>query len=409
MSVSHRELTPQLRAQYIEAQRRKIEERYHRFQRNSEVGLCSCGTPLHLGRHLLYPLLASPDTCLLPVLGSSALHINGFETRRFSTMLGLVKCVRLTTGSPRRTGSGPPLIMCSGLASKLTDHFSLLIQLAKRKFFRWVGIVDIPGHSLTPAVSASVPPVSLATATGSLLQAIQGTLEEADGGGQADNQSRGVFLLGLSMGARLVMELATRPALSLPFRIAGVVLVVPLGAPLSPQDQEKLMTVYDVQTYRQAKLITQQAGGFSTGRARVEVVANCATFRRMRKYGTVALIHSDIMTNPISPDTLRTVSQRYPFLALFGGKDGIIPPESIDYFAAHTVVSITPATAATAAGGADAGASVARLTEVKLVPKLTHNSFVFPADKLALEDTVSFCRRAADLNLLPVPASSGGV
>ncbi|MBV0922870.1 alpha/beta fold hydrolase [Haloarcula limicola] len=91
-----------------------------------------------------------------------------------------------------RRGSGEPLLLIHGLGGSWRTWTPILDGLAAE---REVVAVDLPGHGETPALSGEVSIDTLADAVTSFLDA---------------NDLAGVDVVGNSMGARLVLELARR-------------------------------------------------------------------------------------------------------------------------------------------------------------------------------------------------------
>lgn len=91
-----------------------------------------------------------------------------------------------------RRGTGEPLVLVHGLGGSWRTWTPILDKLAAE---REVIAVDLPGHGETPALSGEVSIDTLAEAVTSFLDA---------------NDLIGVDVVGNSMGARLVLELARR-------------------------------------------------------------------------------------------------------------------------------------------------------------------------------------------------------
>lgn len=92
----------------------------------------------------------------------------------------------------RRQGHGPKLLLVHGLGSNSESWSPVMGSLAEQ---REVIAVDLPGHGRTPR-RAGVSTVA------SLADAVEGFI--------ADEQLEGIDLVGSSVGARLVLELARR-------------------------------------------------------------------------------------------------------------------------------------------------------------------------------------------------------
>lgn len=93
---------------------------------------------------------------------------------------------------PVRQGSGPPLVLVHGLGARRSSWDPVLPGLAAA---REVVTLDLPGHGQTPALAGDLTLDRLTDDLGELLR--------AEGLGSAD-------LVGSSMGARMVLELARR-------------------------------------------------------------------------------------------------------------------------------------------------------------------------------------------------------
>jgi pimeloyl-ACP methyl ester carboxylesterase len=91
-----------------------------------------------------------------------------------------------------RRGQGPPLVLVHGLGSRATSWSTVLAPLAAH---REVVAVDLPGHGDSPNLDEAPTVAALADALATWLE-VQG-LRDAD-------------LVGSSLGARLVLELARR-------------------------------------------------------------------------------------------------------------------------------------------------------------------------------------------------------
>lgn len=89
-----------------------------------------------------------------------------------------------------RSGNGPPLVLVHGLGGRRSSWDPVLQGLAAA---REVVTVDLPGHGATPALPA---PLTLEA----LVEALHGWLVE--------QELTGADLVGSSMGARMVLELA---------------------------------------------------------------------------------------------------------------------------------------------------------------------------------------------------------
>lgn len=92
----------------------------------------------------------------------------------------------------RREGQGPKLLLVHGLGSNSESWSPILESLAEH---REVIAVDLPGHGRTPSLAGPTTVASLADALESFI---------------ADEQLEGIDLVGSSVGARLVLELARR-------------------------------------------------------------------------------------------------------------------------------------------------------------------------------------------------------
>jgi pimeloyl-ACP methyl ester carboxylesterase len=91
-----------------------------------------------------------------------------------------------------RRGVGPPLVLVHGLGSRATSWSTVLSQLARE---RTVHAVDLPGHGSSPALHR--PPTVAA-----LADALEAWLDQ--------HHLRTADLVGSSLGARIVLELARR-------------------------------------------------------------------------------------------------------------------------------------------------------------------------------------------------------
>lgn len=91
-----------------------------------------------------------------------------------------------------RRGAGKPLLLIHGIGGSWRSWRTILDELALE---REVIAVDLPGHGETPKLSG-------ATTIGTLADAVEVFLD--------DNGLNGVDVVGSSMGARLVLELARR-------------------------------------------------------------------------------------------------------------------------------------------------------------------------------------------------------
>jgi pimeloyl-ACP methyl ester carboxylesterase len=206
-------------------------------------------------------------------------------------------------------GKGPPIVLLHGLGGSANSFFQTMFLLTKH--FKEVWAPDLPGNGFSPAPNGPPPLEEQVKVVVSLLE--QQVKDKA-------------FLVGNSLGGAMAFYAAHFA----PRRLAGLALISPAGAKLSPARVKTLLSSFDVQNAAQARALTERL----FHKAPLYMLLFSNQLKHMYSSKAVRSAVQSIKPEDFVPsDLLQNLAM--PTLLIWGKSERLLPYESIDYFKAH--------------------------------------------------------------------------
>ena len=208
------------------------------------------------------------------------------------------------------TGSGPPLMLVHGLGSSANAFFRTIIPLGKT--FREVWVPDLPGNGFSPMPEGGPRPLQELVEV--LLEFRRSVVGER------------VFLVGNSLGGAMSLYAASQE----PDAFVGLALVSPAGARLSQEQLDSVTAAFRVTTTGEARGLARRL----FARPPRSVLLFADELKKMVSTDTVQSIVDNVTAaDAVTEEMLGRITM--PSLVLWGGRDKLLPPESVAYFRAH--------------------------------------------------------------------------
>jgi pimeloyl-ACP methyl ester carboxylesterase len=233
-------------------------------------------------------------------LAHQSLRLQGYKSRFVEASTGRVHLL-----DARGRGKAPPVVLLHGFTS-CGAHFFPIAKRLRSSAERLV-LPDMPAHGLseTPRV-----PTARGLEKG-LVEALDVVLD------------RPSIVFGLSMGGLA----AIRYALARPERVRGLVLCSPGGAEMRDDELERLRGTFHIPTHDHAlkfvdRLLTKKT-----------MLRQAYAFGVRKSFGRPAM--RSLLASMKSEDLLtreQLRSLKVPVLLLWGKKDRILPPSSLEFF-----------------------------------------------------------------------------
>lgn len=228
----------------------------------------------------------------------------GAESKTLQLDAHPVHCYRV-----KGEGRGAPVVLLHGLGGSANSFFKTMFLLSKH--FKEVWAPDLPGNGFSPAPDGPPPLEEQVKVVVSLLE--QHVREKA-------------FLVGNSLGGAMAFYAAHLA----PKRLAGLALISPAGAKLSPARVKTLLSSFDVQNATQARQLTQRL----FHKAPLYMLLFSNQLKHMYSSKAVRSAVERIKPEDFVPeDLLGALSM--PTLLIWGKSERLLPYESLDYFKAH--------------------------------------------------------------------------
>jgi pimeloyl-ACP methyl ester carboxylesterase len=258
---------------------------------------------------MMRPLFRATDSLL-----RARLRARGYVTERIETRRGPIQLLRA-----RGVGLCPPLVVLHGLAA--AGHFYDGVFDPMRPFVRAVLAPDLPGHGKSP-LAGHVSPEELADALG---EALAARLDEP------------AILFGNSLGGAAALRIAhQRPAL-----VAGLFLVAPGGAPMTPEDRVRFLAQFEMRSHADA---LEFVDNLFAERHPLRHVLAWGTRHKFAQPETRALLARVDERSFLSPHHLTDLTM--PVHVVWGGADRILSPEHLAFFRSylppHARVEVVP-------------------------------------------------------------------
>lgn len=244
------------------------------------------------------PLFKATDAFLL-----ARLRARGYVSEHVPTKVGPIHVVRA-----KGEGLHPPLVVLHGLAA--AGHFYESVFDPMRPFVRSVIAPDLPGHGKSP-----LPP-----------RAHPGDLAHAIGEALAARLDEPAILFGNSLGGAAAVRIATER----PHLVRGLFLVAPGGAPMARPEREQFVKRFDLATHDDALGFVD---GLFAERHPFRHVLAWGTRHKFARPETRALLSRFDESAFLTPANLASLEM--PVHVVWGGADGILPPEHLGFFRAH--------------------------------------------------------------------------
>lgn len=209
----------------------------------------------------------------------------------------------------RGRGERHTLVVLHGLGSVAADCAPVLLSLLPS--FRRLIALDLPGHGRSPLPTG---PDQRAAVEAAVVQALQALCDEP------------VILVGNSLGGLF----AARAALHRPEQVAGLVLLSPAGAPLSPDQLGTLLSPFRGADRATSRHFLEQAIGGPHPLADLILPA----FRlRLERPGVRRFVEAVQPHHLLSAEEVGALPRRT--LVLWGGEERILPPDNLDFLRRH--------------------------------------------------------------------------
>lgn len=232
-----------------------------------------------------------------------SLRLEGYKSRFVDASTGRVHLLEA-----RGHGQAPPLVMLHGFTS-CGAHFFPIAKRLRRKVDKIV-LPDMPAHGLSDA-----PRVPTAR------RVQDGVIEALDAA--VDRPS---VLFGLSMGGFA----AIRYALARPERVRGLVLCSPGGADMPDDELDRLRRTFHLPSHDHALRFVDRLLTKPTLLRQAYALGVRNSFGRPEMRTLLASMQREDLLQPEQLGALQV-----PTLLLWGRKDRILPPSSLDFFKRH--------------------------------------------------------------------------
>lgn len=208
------------------------------------------------------------------------------------------------------TGAGAPVVLVHGLGGTANGFYKTLFRL--RSVFRSVHAIDLPGNGFSPTPASGH--VSVRSQVPVLLDYLEQVVRQP------------ALLVGNSLGGAMALYAAAER----PGAVAGLSLVSPAGAKVTPERLAALLKTFDVRSSADAKEITRRL--FHRAPFALGLVSSQLKYL----YGSEAVraaLGELSASDFVAPEILRALSM--PTQLLWGQSERLLPYESIEYFRAH--------------------------------------------------------------------------
>lgn len=232
------------------------------------------------------------------------LRARGFRSRTLPSGLGPLHLVEAEGG-----GTLPPILLLHGLGSCASDYLPLLMHLLP--LHRRVLALDLPGHGASAPAPVNLSGRELATAVFRALDVLP---------------AEPMLVFGCSLGGLF----AVRLAVARPERIRALMLASPAGAPMSPQDLDRLMASFALQDHAGALAFVDR---FMARPGPSRHVLAWGVRRRFTRDPLLAVLRRVGTDDLLAPEELAAIDA--PVTLFWGRHDRVLPPEHVEFFRAH--------------------------------------------------------------------------
>jgi pimeloyl-ACP methyl ester carboxylesterase len=237
-------------------------------------------------------------------LGS--LQLQGYRSRFVRASSGRVHVLEAPAHS--KGEKRPPIVLLHGFSSCGAHYFPVVRHL--RRAVGRVVLPDMPAHGLSE--SPRVP--SAKSIERGFLEALDACIEEPS------------IVFGLSMGGLAAIKFAARR----PERVRGLVVCSPGGAPMRDDELERLRQMFDVRSHDSALDFVDRVFSKPSVLRHAYALGLRTSFSRP---ALRALMASMTPSDLLRAEDVRALSM--PTLLLWGKRDRILPPSSLDFFKQH--------------------------------------------------------------------------
>ena len=227
----------------------------------------------------------------------------GFARRTIATAVGPVRLLEWGTPSPTHAS----WLFIHGYAAQAVDWRPVLQRL--RHHCQHLVAVDMPGHGDSP-----VPPGGISEST--LLVALRDALDTCVG-------SAPCVLVGNSTGGLGAIRLVQMVG---PQRICGVVLISPLGGPMTPEEIDAVLTRFDITSVRQGLAFVDRLYNNGTHLRVIQALGAWAHLNRPHLRHMIAQLRSFAFLHESE------LSNLPPTLVIWGDGDRILPSSGRSFF-----------------------------------------------------------------------------
>lgn len=208
------------------------------------------------------------------------------------------------------TGTGAPLLYVHGLAGNANAFFRVLLPAAKR--FRSVWALDLPGNGFSPL------PDGGALTVREQVDVLQRFVAEVIG--------EPAFVVGNSLGGAMAIGLAAE----FPEWVRALGLIAPAGARLEEAKLAELLASLQISSSRDARGLARRL----FARPPLMLMVFASMLRQVYATPAVQAVFREAEQYAgLEPQMLGSLQM--PVLLLWGGRERLLPQESIEYFRAH--------------------------------------------------------------------------
>ena len=206
-------------------------------------------------------------------------------------------------------GALPPLVLMHGFSASGPSQWASVCRRIRGEV-RQLWVPDLPGHGASRCDAPLTPEVMMeATA-----EALFSWLEEP------------AILVASSLSGGIALRFANRH----PERVAGLMLCSPGGAPLTEDEADKLLDLFDVDRFPKALAFVDRVFGKAP---LMRPLVAWGVMRQLRRPRFVKLL-AHVREHPaLAPAELAAI--RVPVHLLWGAADGVLPESSFAFYRDH--------------------------------------------------------------------------